>query len=201
MAETTKSKSRRVREGFFAKYIADPGIDIGCSTDPLNETFRRFDIMYGDGDAQRMEGIPDNTFATVYASHVLEHLHDPIEAIRNWFRILRDGGYLIIQVPHMELYEKRVDLPSRWNGDHKTYWLPEYANALVDPPAHVRGLLETVVIALPVGDTWEVEYCRVLDEGYSANGDEHPSGEYSIEICIRKGLPTTETKRSTKRSK
>lgn len=183
MAETKKAHPRRVREGWFDRY-APPhlsGIDIGCQADFLNATFRRWDTIYGDGDATVMEGVPDGAFTTVYASHLLEHLDDPLTALRNWWRILRPGGHLIVCVPHRDLYEKRVALPSRWNGDHKTYWLPEWA-APEDPP-HTRGLRQALAEAIPDG---EIVALRILDEGYEANGDGHPGGEYSIEAVVRK---------------
>ncbi len=180
MAETRKSHERRLREGWFDAYAPFylSGIDIGCGRDPLNETFRRFDIMYGDGDAQKMEGIPDDAFHTVYASHVLEHLHDPIEALYNWYRILRHSGHLIVCVPHRDLYEKRSLLPSRWNGDHKTFWLPQKGE-----PPHTRGLEEIILQAIPNAD---IVLLRILDEGYFSNGNEHAGGEYSIEVIVRK---------------
>lgn len=196
MAETSKARARREREGWFDKYIQldKPGIDIGAGSDPLNEVFRRYDVLHGDGDAQTMAGIPDESFYTVYASHVLEHLHDPIEALRNWWRILAPGGYLIVQVPHMDLYEKKTDLPSRWNADHKTYWIPAilfHSGDNPNYPSHVRGLDETLYAA--IGDKAKrIEYLTVLDEGYAANGDSHPGGEYSIEACIYK-VPQAKT--------
>lgn len=183
MAETSKARARRDREGWFDRYAPArlSGIDIGCQADFLNATFRRWDTIYGDGDATLMEGVPDGVFQTVYASHLLEHLDDPRTALRNWWRILRPTGHLIVCVPHRDLYEKRTHLPSRWNGDHKTYWLPDFA-APEDPP-HTRGLRQAIGEAIPDG---EVVCVKVLDEGYDPNGDGHAVGEYSIEAVVRK---------------
>ena len=125
MGETSKARERRLKEGWFDKYAPEglSGIDLGCSDDPLNHTFRRWDIQFGDGDATIMEGIPDNTFQTVYASHLLEHVRYPSLAIKKWFDILKPGGHLIICVPHRDLYEKKRFPPSNWNHDHKCFWL------------------------------------------------------------------------------
>ena len=179
MAETRKSHIRRLKEGWFnyAPFWLS-GIDIGCGTDPLNETFRRYDHIWGDGDAQKMFGIPDNAFHTVYASHVLEHVYDPIEAVYNWYRICKSPGHVIICVPHRDLYEKRKMLPSRWNPDHKTFWLPEKGE-----PPHTRGLQEVISQAVPGAN---LIVLRVLNEGYMVNGDGHSGGEYSIEAIIKK---------------
>jgi SAM-dependent methyltransferase len=42
---------------------------------------------------------PDNTFDVIYCSHVLEHVPDDRKAIREFFRVLKDGGWAIVQVP------------------------------------------------------------------------------------------------------
>lgn len=181
MGEVSKAYNRRVRENWFEKYCPEDksGIDIGCQHDAINHTFRRWDIIFGDGDATFMEGVPDNKFWTVHASHVLEHVHDPVMAIQNWYRILKTGGNLIILVPHRDLYEKKLELPSNWNGDHKSFWLPETAEA-----PHTRSLKHTIFEAIPNA---EIILFRILDEGYySESALTHSLGEYSIEAIIRK---------------
>lgn len=179
MGETSKAKARRQREGWFDKYVRDPGIDIGCGSDPLNHTFRRYDHERGDGDATHCANIPDGVFLTVYASHVLEHLADPWSALRNWFRILAPGGFLLLSVPHRTLYEKRWELPSRWNADHKWFFLPDDGEAPCT--LHLRELIRKEI---PAGELFEL---RVCSEGWQDLGPEvHSVGEYSIEAVVRK---------------
>jgi len=179
MGETVKARERRKREGWFERFAppAEAGIDIGCGNDPLNESFRRWDK--GDGDATYMASVPDDMFRTVYASHVLEHLDDPIAALRNWYRITAPNGRLIVCVPHRDLYEKKKCLPSRWNPEHKTFWLPDRS----EPPC-TWSLRDVVEAALPCA---EICLLRVLDDEFHDPGaDEHSQGEYSIEVVLRK---------------
>lgn len=180
MAETSKPETvaRRTAEQWYSRFApADkPGIDIGCGVDPIHGTFDRWDKA--EGDATFMHGVPDESYHTVYASHILEHLSNPWLAIENWYRILAPSGHLIICVPHRDLYEKRTTLPSRWNGEHKWFFLPDKADA----PCTLS--LCSVVSSRCVGG--EVVSCKTLSEGYEANGDNHPGGEYSIEIIVRK---------------
>jgi len=182
LGETWKAHERRVAEGWFEKYAPAnaPGIDIGCQYDCLNQTFRRWDIAFGDGDAELMEGVPDESFQTVYASHILEHINNPKKAIENWWRILKPGGHLIIMVPHRDLYEKRKTLPSQWNGEHKWFWLPEESESPCT--ISLKGLLNK---AIPDG---EILSLKVLSDGYdhSLPVNAHPVGEFSIEVIVRK---------------
>lgn len=42
---------------------------------------------------------PDNSFDIIYCSHVLEHVGDDHKAIREFYRVLADDGFAIVQVP------------------------------------------------------------------------------------------------------
>jgi SAM-dependent methyltransferase len=182
--ETRKAHERRLREGWFGKYAPSDlsGIDIGCGIDPLNETFRRYDAIYGDSDAAELIGVPPESFWTVYASHILEHIKNPQRAIARWYEVLKPGGHLIIVVPHRDLYERKRLLPSRWNTDHKWFWLP-----IVEERPCTKSLRNEVSAAL-TEQYWDMMDLRVLDEGYdpSVPPDAHAVGEFSIEIVIRK---------------
>jgi SAM-dependent methyltransferase len=181
MSETPKSFDRRVREGFFKRYTQNLGIDIGCGDCPVTNEVEKWDSKFGHGDATFMGGVPDNHFDYVHSFHCLEHLDDPINALRNWLRICKPYGWLIVGVPHRDLYEKTLLLPSRWNGAHKTFWLPHYGE-----PPHTLGLLEVAHKAF--GVSVELQSLRVLDDNIIHHNDPliHSDGEYSIEGIWRK---------------
>jgi len=42
---------------------------------------------------------PDNTFDVIYCSHVLEHVPEDRRAMREFYRVLKPGGWAILQVP------------------------------------------------------------------------------------------------------
>jgi len=44
----------------------------------------------------------DRSLDYVLTSHVIEHFFDPAKALREWYRVLRPGGYIFIVAPHME---------------------------------------------------------------------------------------------------
>lgn len=149
--ETKREHERRTREGYFENYFKGHGIDIGCGSvdginplDVLTPDCDKWDIGFGNGDATLMEGVAENTYDFVYASHLLEHLYDRVTALRNWYRILKPGGHMVIAVPHRDLYERKLTLPSRGNEDHKVFFLPFY-----DEPPDTEGLVPLFMRAIP----------------------------------------------------
>ncbi len=182
-SETRKAQARRVKEGWFQKYCPFDmsGIDIGCGWGSVCPSFRRWDDGLGEGDGAVLEGVPPNTFQTVYTSHLLEHLQYPREAIARWYEVTRPGGHLIIMVPHRDLYEQRTELPGK-NPDHKHFWLPEQ----YDFP-WTKSLKHEVLEAIPNAN---IVSLKVLDTNFVPSDGQGPDviagSEYSIEIIVRK---------------
>ncbi len=133
MQETSKTK--KIWTEFERSCVQGKGIDIGCGDDPLGPSVRRFDVS--DGDANHITRYVSETFDFVYSSHCLEHTLDPAQALAEWWKLVRPGGYLILIVPDEDLYEQGV-FPSRFNHDHKytftikksTSWSPVSVNVL-----------------------------------------------------------------------
>lgn len=61
-------------------------------------------------DAEVLGEVPDNSIETIYASHLLEHFEHTKskEILSNWYRKLKTGGELIINVPDLEWLCKQV---------------------------------------------------------------------------------------------
>jgi len=53
----------------------------------------------------------------VYSSHLLEHMVNPEECLREWYRLVKPGGYLILYLPHEDYYPKMGEDGA--NPDHK----------------------------------------------------------------------------------
>lgn len=87
--ETSKAKSRRLREGFYETYLCGNGLDIGFGGDLVVPNARGWD--FEQGDAQYLTGLEDEQFDFVYSSHTLEHLQDPATALQNWYIVLKKG--------------------------------------------------------------------------------------------------------------
>jgi SAM-dependent methyltransferase len=177
MMETEKAQKRRIQEGFFEKYCRGKGIDIGYGSYLLVENCRGWEI--DDGDAQYMIGVPDEEYDFVYSSHTLEHLYDPLTALQNWWRILKPGGYLILFLPHRDLFEKKRMLPSLYNLDHKHFFLIDH-----DEAPDTRGILPLIHRALT---GYRLLYAKECSEGHTITDPlQHSDGEFSIEVVLKK---------------
>ncbi len=53
-------------------------------------------------DATALKGIEDASYDVVLSSHTLEHVADPLRALAEWIRVLREGGHLVLVLPHLE---------------------------------------------------------------------------------------------------
>jgi ubiquinone/menaquinone biosynthesis C-methylase UbiE len=40
----------------------------------------------------------------VYSAHLLEHVQDFESALREWWRVIKPGGYLVLYLPHKKFY-------------------------------------------------------------------------------------------------
>ena len=105
--ETSKCYQLRLSKGYFDNYLIGNGIDIGGGDDCLqitNGTVYCYDKE--QGDAQYLSNLEDNSFDFVYSSHCLEHMINPIIALKNWIRVCKSGKYIYVTVPEENLYEK-----------------------------------------------------------------------------------------------
>lgn len=194
MWEQSKAAKRRFGIGaFHNRYFVGHGIDVGGKPDPLGQYSDIFPRMLSartwdmeDGDAQFMAEAADNQYDFLHASHCLEHMVDVKEALLNWLRIVKPGGFLIITIPDEDLYEMGT-WPSRFNPDHKwTFtimkrhsWSPNSINVL-ELLQDFAGQLEIEKIELLrdfYRDAWRQEN---IDQTRT------PVAECSIEIILRK---------------
>jgi SAM-dependent methyltransferase len=103
---------------------------------------------------------PDSTFRFVLSEHMLEHLSNPLKALREIVRVLNVGGVLILFLPHRArtfdrlrprttlehlIDDERVD-----RGDNDPTHFREWRERVIDTgllPAHYQGLPESEWIA------------------------------------------------------
>jgi len=192
MKECSKSINRRLADSrFVRKYFTGKGIDIGGKPDPLaiyREFFPLIDHVrtwdLEDGDAQFLANVDEGTYEFVHSSHCLEHLHDPLEGLKNWLRVLKDDGYLIITIPDEDLYEQGI-FPSNFNLDHK------WTFTLYKPTSWSECSINVIDMVKQMGDAAAIEKLELLNANYRYALPRYdqtltPVAECGIEIIIRK---------------
>ncbi len=181
--EAGRSYRDRLRSGFLAKYCSGPLVlDVGYSgydnpdKKPALPQAIGIDLDYPGYDGIRLP-FDDGSVDTIFSSHCLEHILADHAAIRDWYRVLRLGGFIVCMVPSQALYEKKRFLPSSFNGDHKRMYTP----------ASLAASFET---ALEV-NSYRVRHLAENDKGfnYALGPDVHSDGAYEIEIVIEKIRP------------
>jgi SAM-dependent methyltransferase len=195
--ECSKSIPRRLADpNFTNRYFVGKGLDVGGKPDPLKlyqyffsrmQSVRTWDLE--DGDAQFLSSVQPAEFDFVHSSHCLEHLEDPAEGLRNWLRVVRPGGYIIVTVPDEDLYEQGV-YPSTFNPKHR--WTFTILKSRSWSPRSVN----IVDLVKRLGDEAELVRLEQLSATYRFDLPRYdqtltPVGECGIEFVIRK-RPTTE---------
>src|SRR5262245_51851836 len=135
MREATKTLSLLSEQELGV--LQGKGLDIGCGNDPVRPDVRRFDVEDGDANCVTQVIRELESFDYVFSSHCLEHMHDPIAALHDWWKLVKPGGALFVIVPDEDLYEQGY-WPSIFNSDHKstftiskqTSWSPVSRNLL-----------------------------------------------------------------------
>lgn len=195
MRELSKSIQRRLHDSnFIRKYFVGNGMDIGGKPDPLSLYQHFFPLMTSvriwdleDGDAQFMSGVSDNELDFISSSHTLEHLHDPAEALKNWLRIVKAGGFIVILIPDEDLFEQG-QFPSSFNKDHK------WTFTIFKETSWSARSINVLDLVRDLGATSRVEKIELLTASYRFDLPRYdqtmtPVGEAAIEIVIRKTDP------------
>lgn len=176
--ESRKTWTQKVDCGFFKQFMSGNGLDIGYSgyekgVVSILDTAIGVDMKYPGYDGRTLP-FPSASQDYVYSSHCLEHIADYQQAIKEWYRVTKTGGHIVTVVPHRDLYEKKLTLPSVWNGDHKRFYTP-------------ASLLKEFEDSLPV-NSFRVRHLKDNDAGhdYSTPLHKHSGGQYEIELVIQK---------------
>ncbi len=180
--ETRKSYQSKVQSGFFDRYLSGGAVlEIGFAGHDGDTVTVVPQAIGIERDFPGYDGLrlpfPEFSQDAVYSSHCLEHIRDRETALREWFRVLKVGGYLVLAVPHQHLFERRERLPSRWNIDHKHFYTPSSLLALVEK------LFEP--------NAYRIRHMCDNDAGfdYSVLPTEGGSGCFEIELVLQK-MPT-----------
>lgn len=150
--ESRKSYADKIASGFFAKYMSGPNVmEVGYrgyeeGNLPIVPQAIGVDVGYPGYEGATFP-FADASFDVIYSSHCFEHIPDWLGVLRDWYRLLKVGGYLVIVVPHQLLFERKRSLPSPINPDHKRFYtakslLGEIESAFQENSYRIRHLVE-----------------------------------------------------------
>lgn len=125
---------------FFKRFRAQPNLKYltGDIISPLADV--KFDLHHAPFE--------DNTFDVVFCNHVLEHVDDYAQCMRELHRIMKPGGWGIFQVPidytRAETYEDKTITSEEDRLIH--YWQKDHVRLFgLDYPEHLRKAGFTVI--------------------------------------------------------
>lgn len=152
------AKTNRARgPDFAARYFSGRVLDIGCGDDPVVPHAVPFDRPQGDANSI-LDYLPRESFDCVHSSHALEHMRDVPKTFRDWWALVKPGGFMITVVPDEDLYEQGT-WPSLFNSDHKATFRLDKDTSWSPISYDLRRLAESLPNCAVVD-------ARIQDDGY-----------------------------------
>lgn len=122
----------------------------GVEIDPVaveQARLKKLQVRLGQLEDQ---GYPHNHFDVIVMSHVIEHIHDPLELLRECRRILKPNGRLVIITPNLESWGHQI---------FKSAWLA------LDPPRHLYLFTKQSLQALTIKADFKIRALKTEATG------------------------------------
>jgi len=150
--------------GRIISYLKGAGLDIGCGNEKIVSTAigvgasgSAIDLHLDLSSNDSLAMFSDNFFDYVFSAHCLEDFYATEAVLRQWWRVIRPGGHLLIYTPDPDYYP-RIGTDG-CNPTHKRdlYWQ----------------------------DVWKI--LKGFGNAKKVNASRHNlSNEYSWLLCVRK---------------
>ncbi len=146
------------------------------------------DYKYGKGrvlgtqyirDAVDLKGLPSEKYDFVCSAYMIQHSANPIRALFEWIRILKDGGVMILLVPHKDkTFDRRRPLTL---FDHL---VEDYDRGTAeDDQSHISEVLEFHDLSLdPLAGSYEEFKRRTLNNSENRAVHQHA---FDVDLVIR----------------
>lgn len=126
MREASKAMRRRMADTSFPwrEIFKGQVLDVGSGDDgiKIDACVTYFDQPDGSGDdITKFFPYDSGFYDTLHSSNCLEHMSDPVVALKSWIKLVKVRGHIVFTVPDFILYEK-LRFPSRWNAGHCSTW-------------------------------------------------------------------------------
>ena len=135
-------------EGALALRLREMGFDVACC-DLYPQIFKADGMDIRAGNLDKTLPYDDSEFDHVVCVEGLEHIENPANAIREFARVLRPNGSLVISVPNIMNIEERL----KWLfAGYTSHFKPLSPQALRDHKRHELGGADEIALHInPIG--------------------------------------------------
>lgn len=158
-APTRQNRAHRQTYAFIRRHAVPPGtlLDLGCGDGTVLWLARRdgwavkgvelypeqtalvrdtLGLDVETSDIMSYDGRP-MTYDVVVLTHVLEHLPDPVAALRKIRELLKSGGVAVLEFPNIDAFDARLRRVLERLRVHRRRYAPSYV------PGHVQEFCRT----------------------------------------------------------
>ncbi len=133
-------------EGALAERLLELGFDV-CCCDLYPQIFKLKDVDIRQGDLDSLLPYEDGMFGSIVCIEGLEHIENPANAIREFSRLLKTGGMLVISIPNILNVEERL----KWLfSGYTSHFKPLSESVRAEISEHYGGMEEIAVHANPI---------------------------------------------------
>ena len=127
-AQTSKGYEAQKCRYRVASFLRGRGLDIGCGSEKVCKEAIGIDVAPGaditlDLSADRaLDLFGDGAFDYVFSSHCLEDFNCTAAILKEWWRVIRPGGYLVLYLPDRKFYPQKGTAGANPNHQHDFEW-------------------------------------------------------------------------------
>lgn len=133
--ETDKKRTKQTSHCFevdacrprLIKWCEGCGLDLGCGREKIRPEAVGVDL-YPSQASQVVRNIcdlnvfADNSFNYVFSSHALEDIEDSLNTLKEWLRVIKKEGYLVLYCPDPQYYYNIGHPKANTAHKHDYYW-------------------------------------------------------------------------------
>ena len=165
------SETSKCRDS-LARFCKGDGVDLGFGGDPIvphaicmdmPSTYANYEdnVQHLHGDARNLYWFADDSLDFLYSSHLLEDFEDTSKVLKEWLRVIKPGGLLILFLPDEQAYRTYCKRQGKLPNAHHIH---DYFSLI-----YMKKLLETY------------HNIEIIHEVF-------PSNIYSFELVLQKKI-------------
>jgi SAM-dependent methyltransferase len=143
--------------GYGSHFLASHGVAhvVAADFDETALSYARKNYPHPSIKHLRLDGneplpFEDNTFDFVFCSQVIEHIREPQELLKEFRRVLKDGGFCLVTEPNQEIFSPDPDHnPNEHHISEMNFSQFESAGNAVFPKIKMAGIPQNCLLINP----------------------------------------------------